>query len=82
MINVVKETIINTTKKTTQKKLNNNQEKILEIINKNPNITRNELAKIIGITSDGVKYNLDKLKKENIIQRIWPDKGGYWKITR
>lgn len=78
MLKVVKETIINTT----QKKLNNNQEKILEIINKNPNITRNELAKIIGITSDGVKYNLDKLKKENIIQRIGPDKGGYWKITR
>ncbi|MBQ0035703.1 MAG: hypothetical protein KBT35_02165 [Firmicutes bacterium] len=37
---------------------------------------------MIGITSDGVKYNLDKLKKDNIIERIGPDKGGYWKIIR
>lgn len=82
MLKVIKETIINATQKTAQKKINKSQEKILKIIRKNPNITRNELANIIGITSDGVKYNLDKLKKENVIQRIGPDKGGYWKITR
>ena len=82
MLKVIKETIINTTQKTTKKNLNVNQKKILEIISKNPNVTRNELAKIIDITSDGIKYNLDKLKKDNIIQRIGPDKGGYWKIIK
>ena len=81
MLKIIKETIVNTTQKTTQKKITKNQEKILEIINKNPKITRNELAKSIGITSDGIKYNLDKLRKENIIQRIGPDKGGYWIVT-
>lgn len=82
MLKVIKETIINTTQKTTQKKLNKNEVKILEIIRKNPSTTRNELAKLIGITADGVKYNLDKLKKEKIIKRVGPDKGGYWKIIK
>lgn len=45
--------------KTTQKiKLNNNQLKIIELIKENLKIARNELASILNITSDGVKYNL------------------------
>jgi ATP-dependent DNA helicase RecG len=38
------------------------------------------MAEKIGITSKGVEYNIDKLKKEGILNRIGPDKGGYWKI--
>lgn len=69
------------TQKTTQKiKLNNNQLKIIELIKDNPKITRNELAGILNITSDGVKYNLKKLVDNEIIERIGPDNGGYWKI--
>lgn len=45
-----------TTQKTTQK-LNNNQLRILELVQKNPRITRNELANHLGITPDGVKYH-------------------------
>lgn len=29
---------------------------------------------------DGVKYHLNNLKKNHIIKRIGPDKGGYWEI--
>lgn len=69
------------TQKTTQKiKLNNNQLKIIELIKENPKITRNELANKLNITSDGVKYNLKKLVDNKIIERIGPDKGGYWEI--
>lgn len=82
MLKVIEETIANTTQKTTQKKLNANQNKILSLIKKNPHITRNELADELGITSDGVKYNLNKLKQLNIIKRIGPDKGGYWKVVK
>lgn len=47
------------TQKTTQKiKLNTNQLKIIELIKEHPKITRNELASILNITSDGVEYNL------------------------
>ena len=80
MLKVIEETITSTTQKTTQKKLNDNQNKILSLIKKNPYITRNELADKLGITSDGAKYNLNKLKQLKIIERIDPDKGGYWKI--
>jgi ATP-dependent DNA helicase RecG len=64
-----------TTQKTTQK--------ILELISQNPKISRKEMAiNIAGITEDGVKYNLNKLKNNGIIERIGPAKGGYWKILK
>jgi len=69
---------------TTQKLPRNYPEtaqKILELIQKDPYITRKELVKIIGnITEDGIKYHLHKLQKEGIIKRIGPAKGGHWKI--
>ncbi|MDZ7611983.1 MAG: winged helix-turn-helix transcriptional regulator [Candidatus Moranbacteria bacterium] len=69
------EEIEKTTQKTTQK--------ILEIIRENPNATRREIAEKLGdITPDGVKYNLEKLKKEEKIRRIGPDKGGHWEIIQ
>ncbi len=63
-----------TTQKTTQK--------IIELIKANPKITRVELAKETGLSEDGVKFNLTKLKKEGIIKRIGPDKGGHWKVKK
>ncbi len=69
------------TAKTNQNiKLNNNQTKIIELIKENAKITRNELANILNITPDGVKYNLKKLVDYNIIERIGPDNGGYWQL--
>ena len=67
--------------KTTQKiKFKKNQLKIIELIKENPKITRNELANKLNITSDGIKYNLGKLVNNDIIERIGPNNGGYWKI--
>ena len=69
------ETTQETTQKTTQK--------ILSILKENPSASRKEIAVILGdITEDGVKYQLNKMKKEGIIQRIGPAKGGYWKIIK
>lgn len=39
------------------------------------------MAEKIGIKEDGVKYHLDNMRKKSIIQRIGPDKGGYWKVN-
>ncbi|MBQ9853489.1 MAG: Fic family protein [Bacilli bacterium] len=70
-----------TTQKTTQKiMLNDNQLSIIELIKENSKITRNELANILNITPDGVKYNLKKLIDNGFIERVGPDNGGYWKI--
>ncbi|EKD55663.1 MAG: ATP-dependent DNA helicase RecG [uncultured bacterium] len=62
------------TQKTTQK--------ILEELKKNPCITRKELASIIGISQNGIKYHLDNLKKTSVIERVGPDKGGRWEVRR
>ncbi len=81
MLMCINSALEKTTQKTTQKiKLNNNQLKIIELIKENPKITRNELASELNITSDGIKYNLRKLINKDIIERIGPKNGGYWKI--
>jgi ATP-dependent DNA helicase RecG len=56
--------------------------KIIKLIKNNPRITRKELAEQIGnITEDGIKYHLNNLKKQGVLQRVGPDKGGYWQIN-
>ena len=81
MLMCINSALEKTTQKTTQKiKFNNNQLKIIELIKENPKITRNELANKLNITPDGIKYNLRKLINNDIIERIGPKNGGYWKI--
>ena len=64
-----------TTQKTTQK--------IESLLIANPESSRTKLAQDLGdITTDGVKYHLNKLKKQGKIERIGPDKGGYWKVNK
>ena len=56
--------------------------KIIELIRQNIHITIPELADQIGITTRAVDKQIANLKKEGIIERIGPDKGGYWKIIK
>ena len=48
----------------------NTQEKILKLIEKNPNITQTEMANALGITRDRISYNIIILKNNGIIERI------------
>ena len=64
------------TQKTTQK----TTQKIIELIKGNPIITRRELAELIGLSEDGIKYHLTILQKNGLIKRIGPDKGGRWEV--
>lgn len=56
------------------------RDKIIEQILNNPKITRNELASILGITPDGVKYHLQKMTTEGIVIRHGSARGGYWEV--
>lgn len=58
------------------------RDKIIEQLRNNPNITRSELASILGITSDGVKYHLQKMTAEGIIVRHGSARGGYWEVVK
>ena len=68
------------TQKSTQETTQKSTQKILEQIKLNPYISREELAEVYGITTDGIKYNIRKLRESGIIKRIGPDKGGHWEI--
>jgi Fic family protein len=56
------------------------QEKILQALKVNPKMTRVELAKLLGITPDGVKYHLQKMVKAGIIKHVGATKAGEWVI--
>jgi ATP-dependent DNA helicase RecG len=76
-----KKTIERTTQRTTQKTTQKTEERILALITQNPTITQNDIATQLGdITPSGVKYNLKKLKRKGLINRIGADNGGYWVI--
>lgn len=69
----------NTTQETTHK---TTQEKILDLIRENPNVTQSEMAEKIGLTRDGISYNIKYLKENGIIERIGSTKKGIWKIIK
>ncbi|SFT08869.1 Fic family protein [Porphyromonadaceae bacterium NLAE-zl-C104] len=58
------------------------RDKIIEQIHNNPKITRNELASILGITSDGVKYHLQKMTAKGVIVRHGSARSGYWEVVK
>lgn len=58
------------------------QEKIINLIKKNPSITQEEMAKAINLTRDGISYNMKVLKEKGIIERVGSTKNGIWKILK
>ena len=75
ILGVIAETL--TTQETTRK---TTQEIILEAIARNPSITRAELAEVVGISPDGVKYHLQKLTKSGRLKRVGSTRRGEWVI--
>lgn len=65
----------------TEKSREKSREKILKLIETNVFITQNEIAETIGISVKGVEKNIIQLKKEGLLERIGPDKGGHWEVN-
>ena len=72
-----------TTQITTQKTIREMAlgEKILNIIRGNPDVTRNGIAEALKISPNTVKEYIAKLKKEEKLKRIGPDRGGNWEVV-
>jgi ATP-dependent DNA helicase RecG len=49
---------------------------ILHLLEQNPKMTIKQLSEAIGIAPRNVEIHLSKLKKENKLKRIGPDRGG------
>lgn len=82
ILNTIEE-IIETEKKVTQKvtvKVAKNQQKIIDTIKKNPYVTQEELADIVGIARKNIITNMKKLQDSGIIKRIGANKNGHWQI--
>ena len=56
-------------------------DRILRKIKKSPTITVSELSNRTGLSIDGVKWNLRKLKSLGIIRGVGYTKGGHWEVT-
>ena len=67
---------------TTQEIGRTTQERILALIEAEPGITRRRLAERIGITPDGVKYHLDKLRATGVIRHVGATKTGRWEVLK
>jgi ATP-dependent DNA helicase RecG len=65
------------TQETTQE---TTQEKIMTSLRAEPALTRKLLAQRLGMSEDGVKYHLNKLRAAGRIQHVGPTKGGQWEV--
>ena len=73
------ETSPETTQKTGEKARGKKRKRILELITDNPSLSLQELANEIGISLNGIVW---QIKKEKILERVGPDKGGGWKVLK
>jgi len=53
-----------------------------KLIKENPYISKKELSEAIGISTTAVDKNITRLKKEGLLKRSGPDKGGHWEIVK
>lgn len=60
--------------------LSDKQTIIVDLIKKNPSITKKQIQKVGGLSKKSVEYNIQKLKKMGVLRRVGFAKGGHWEI--
>ena len=66
--------------KTIDKSLSVTEKAIIKLITANPSITQKEMARQLGLTEIGIRYNINKLKAKGMLQRIGGKKAGRWDV--
>ncbi|MDE0625911.1 MAG: winged helix-turn-helix transcriptional regulator [Bryobacterales bacterium] len=56
------------------------RERIVVLLRSDPTLTRDALASRVGVTPEGVKYHLDKLRAAGRIRHVGPTKKGRWEV--
>lgn len=59
-----------------------NQKKMLDMMKKDPQISKKELSLKLGISSTAVDKNIITLKKKGLLRCVGPAKGGHWEVVR
>ena len=68
--------------KVSRKRLVENQFKILELMLKDPKVSKHKMAEVIGISTTAIDKNISTMKRKGFIERVGPDRGGYWKVVK
>ncbi len=63
-------------------KLGVNEQKIVNLIEKNNNLTTEELSAQLEISAVSIYKNIKKLKEKGILKRKGSDKSGYWEVMK
>jgi ATP-dependent DNA helicase RecG len=58
------------------------QERIIALLKMHPAMTRRQLAEQIGISENGIKYHLNKLKAVGFVRHVGPTKAGHWEVLK
>lgn len=58
------------------------QGKILALLRQQPTTTGRELATQLGLSIDGIKYHLNKLRAAGVIRHVGPTKNGRWEVLK
>ena len=72
---------LKSTQKTLQKTPQKTPQKILAAICANPFVGTQEMADMIGVERSTVARAIAKLKRDGMLRRIGPDKGGHWEVV-
>lgn len=57
-----------------------NEQKVLELLRKNNQITAKEITGLLGISLRHSERLITSLKQKGMIQRVGSNKNGYWEI--
>ena len=60
--------------------LNETQSKVLREIKNNPNITKPELAKLVGLSKTSIDNAISALKEKKLLTHIGANKNGHWDV--
>ena len=69
------------TPKSVLKNLNKTQQKIVDIIMKNPKVTQTEIAAQLDVSLSAVKKSMKEIVKTGVLVRVGANKGGYWAVV-
>nr|WP_314577259.1 ATP-binding protein [uncultured Pseudomonas sp.] len=70
-----------TTQKTTQEILQgSSRTQILVLLRRHPELNGRQIAGLLGLSIDGVKFHLNRLRRDGLIRHIGPTKGGHWEV--
>jgi ATP-dependent DNA helicase RecG len=58
------------------------QERIVALLKMTPAMTGRQLAERIGLSENGIKNHLNKLKSDGAIRHVGSTKAGHWEVLK